>query len=168
MHLFREYMLVGGMPQSVVAYIESHGNFEKSGMEKRDILDLYRDDIKKAAKHYNSKVSAIFENIPTFLSTHEKKIVLNTIDTNGVFSRYDEPLFWLDDSMVCNLCYRCNEGMLYENVIAQMLASLGRKLYFTPSTIPRNIATSARIHFGVTCTFLFLSVVALNVEFFQL
>lgn len=134
------------MPQSVVAYIESHGNFEKSGMEKRDILDLYRDDIKKAAKHYNSKVSAIFENIPTFLSTHEKKIVLNTIDTNGVFSRYDEPLFWLDDSMVCNLCYRCNEGMLYENVIAQMLASLGRKLYFYTQYNPqkhRNVSPNS-------------------------
>ena len=182
MHLFREYMLVGGMPQSVIAYIESHGDFEKSDIEKRDILDLYRDDIKKAAKRYNSKVSAIFENIPAFLSTHEKKIVLSEIDKNGVFSRYDEPLFWLDDSMICNLCYRCNdpcvgfalnknesavkcymgdtgllislafseneissnqlyrsimngklalnEGMIYENIIAQMLTALGRRLYF--------------------------------------
>ena len=40
MHLFREYMLVGGMPQSVVAYIESHGDFSASDIEKRDILDL--------------------------------------------------------------------------------------------------------------------------------
>ena len=181
MHLFREYMLVGGMPQSVVAYIESHGDFGASDIEKRDILDLYRDDIKKAAKRYNSKVSAIFENVPAFLSTHEKKIVLSEIDKNGIFSRYDEPLFWLDDSMICNLCYRCNdpcvgfalnknesavkcymgdtgllvslafseneissqqlyrsimngkislnEGMLYENAIAQMLTALGKKLY---------------------------------------
>ena len=182
MHLFREYMLVGGMPQSVVAYIESHGDFGASDIEKRDILDLYRDDIKKVAKRYNSKVSAIFENVPAFLSTHEKKIVLSEIDKNGIFSRYDEPLFWLDDSMICNLCYRCNdpcvgfalnknesavkcymddtgllvslafseneissqqlyrsimngkislnEGMLYENAIAQMLTALGKKLYF--------------------------------------
>ena len=182
MHLFREYMLVGGMPQSIVAYAESHGDFEKSDIEKRDILNLYRDDIKKSAKRYNSKVSAVFENVPAFLSTHEKKIVLSEIDTNGVFNRYDEPLFWLDDSMICNLCYRCNdpcvgfalnknesavkcymgdtgllvslafseneissqqlyraimdgkislnEGMLYENAIAQMLTALGRRLYF--------------------------------------
>lgn len=182
MHLFREYMLVGGMPQSLLAYIESHGDFEKSDLEKRDILDLYRDDIKKSAKRYNSKVSAIFENIPAFLSTHEKKIVLQEIDKNGIFSRYDESLFWLEDSMICNLCYRCNdpcvgfalnknessvkcymgdtgllvslafseneissqqlyrsimngklslnEGMLYENVISQMLTVQGRKLYF--------------------------------------
>ncbi len=182
MHLFREYMLVGGMPQSVVAYVESHGDFSASDVEKRDILDLYRDDIKKAAKRYNSKVSAIFENVPAFLSTHEKKIVLSEIASNGVFSRYDKPLFWLGDSMICNLCYRCNdpnvgfalnknesavkcymgdtgllislafneneisnqklykaimdgklslnEGMIYENAIAQMLTALGRKLFF--------------------------------------
>ena len=182
MHLFREYILVGGMPQSVVAYIESHSDFSASDIEKRDILDLYRDDIKKAAKRYNSKVSAIFDNIPAFLSTHEKKIVLSEIDKNGVFSRYDEPIFWLGDSMICNLCYRCNdpnvgfalnkndsavkcymgdtgllislafseneianqklyksimdgklslnEGMIYENAIAQMFTSLGRKLFF--------------------------------------
>ncbi|MCR5517102.1 MAG: hypothetical protein K6F17_00855 [Lachnospiraceae bacterium] len=57
---------------------------------KRDILDLYEDDIKKSAKKYKSKVSAIF-------------------DINGSFDRYDEPLFWLGDSMICNLCYKCND-----------------------------------------------------------
>ncbi len=199
MHLFREYMLVGGMPQSVVAYIESHGDFSASDVEKRDILDLYRDDIKKSAKRYNSKVSAIFENIPAFLSTHEKKIVLSEIDKNGVFSRYDEPLFWLGDSMICNLCYRCNdpnvgfalnkndsavkcymgdtgllislafseneianqklykaimdgklslnEGMIYENVIAQMLTVLGRKLFFYTQYNPEKHRNDIEIDF---------------------
>lgn len=84
MRLFREYMLVGGMPQSVDAYIDGAKDFAASDVEKRDILSLYRDDIKKAAKRYNSKVSAIF-------------------------SKYDAPFFWLDDSMICNLCYKCND-----------------------------------------------------------
>lgn len=55
------------------------------------------------------KVSAIFENIPGYLSTHEKKIVLNEIEPGATFDRYDEPLFWLDDSMICNLGYKCND-----------------------------------------------------------
>ncbi|MBQ0052432.1 MAG: ATP-binding protein [Treponema sp.] len=109
MHVFREYMLVGGMPKSIVAYLENSLDFEKSDIEKRDILNLYRDDIKKAARRYNSKVSALFENIPAYLSTHEKKVVLSKIDEGAVFDRYDEPLFWLDDSMICNLCYKCND-----------------------------------------------------------
>lgn len=109
MHLFKEYMLVGGMPQAVVAYAESGRDFVLADIEKRDILNLYRDDIKKAAKRYNSKVSALFENIPAYLSTHEKKIVLSEIDPGATFDRYDDPLFWLDDSMICNLCYKCND-----------------------------------------------------------
>jgi len=182
MHLFKEYMLVGGMPQSIVAYIEGNRDFYASDVEKRDILDLYRDDIRKAARQYSSKVSALFENLPGYLSTHEKKIVLSHIDEDGRYSKYDEPLFWLDDSMICNLCYKCNDpnvgfslnkndtavkcylgdtgllvslafseneisdqqlyktimkdrlslnkGMLYENMIAQMITATGRKLYF--------------------------------------
>ena len=182
MRLIREYMLVGGMPQSIVAYIDGNRDFFASDVEKRDILDLYRDDIHKAARRYSSKVSALFENLPGYLSTHEKKIVLSQIDEDGRYSKYDEPLFWLDDSMICNLCYKCNdpnvgfslskndaavkcylgdtgllvslafseneisdqqlyqaimrgrlslnEGMLYENMIAQMITATGRKLYF--------------------------------------
>lgn len=109
MHLFKEYMLVGGMPQAVVAFVENGRDFFAADVEKRDILDLYRDDIKKAAKRYNSRVSALFENVPAYLSTHEKKVVLKAIEEGATFDRYDEPLFWLDDSMICNLCYKCND-----------------------------------------------------------
>lgn len=182
MHLFKEYMLVGGMPQAVVAFAKNGRDFSAADIVKRDILGLYRDDIKKAARRYNSKVSALFENIPAYLSTHEKKVVLSELEKDARFDRYDEPLFWLDDSMICNLCYKCNdpnvgfalnknnsavkcymgdtgllvslafsenelmeeqlyrqimndrlslnEGMIYENVIAQMIAAKGRKLYF--------------------------------------
>lgn len=182
MHLFKEYMLVGGMPQAIVAFAKNGRDFAAADIEKRDILGLYRDDIKKAAKRYNSRVSALFENIPAYLSTHEKKIVLRDIEEGATFDRYDDPLFWLDDSMICNLCYKCNdpnvgfalnrndsavkcymgdtgllislafseneimdqqlykqimdgklslnEGMIYENVISQMISAKGRKLYF--------------------------------------
>ena len=182
MRLFREYMLVGGMPQSIVAYKENGLDFYASDVEKRDILDLYRDDIKKASKKYNSRVSALFENIPGYLSRHEKKISLRQVDAGATYSQYDEPLFWLDDSMICNLCYKCsdpnvgfalnkndasvkcymgdtgllvslafseneisdqqlykaimngkiglNQGMIFENIIAQMITAKGRKLYF--------------------------------------
>lgn len=182
MHLFKEYILVGGMPQAVVAFKKNGRDFAAADIEKRDILELYKDDIKKAAKRYNSRVSAIFENIPAYLSTHEKRIVLSQIEEGAVFDRYEDPLFWLDDSMICNLCYKCNdpnvglalnknesyvkcymgdtgllvshafseneimdgqlykqimngklslnEGMLYENVISQMITAMGKKLYF--------------------------------------
>lgn len=109
MHLFKEYMLVGGMPQAIVAFASNGRDFASADIEKRDILNLYRDDIKKAAKKYSSKVSALFENIPGYLSSHEKRVVLSEISKDGRFTAYNEPLFWLDDSMICNLCYKCND-----------------------------------------------------------
>jgi len=108
MRLFEEYIIVGGMPQSVVAFFENGRDFYQAYEEKQKILELYRDDIRKASKKYNSKVSALFENIPAYLSTHEKKVVLRKIKGNS-FSEYDEPIFWLGDSMMCNLCYKCTD-----------------------------------------------------------
>ena len=108
-HLVREYMLVGGMPQAVVAFLENGRDFYAADKEKRQILNLYRNDIRKAARRYKSKVSALFEFIPGYLSTHEKKVVLSKLESNGSFDAYDDPLFWLGDSMMCSLCYRCTD-----------------------------------------------------------
>lgn len=107
--LIREYMLVGGMPQAVVSYFENGKDFAAADASKRRILDLYEDDIKKAANRYRFRVAALFDGLPGFLSTHEKKVVLRQIEVGGTFSKYDDPLFWLGDSMICNLCYRCTD-----------------------------------------------------------
>lgn len=109
MHLFKEYLLVGGMPQAIVAFANNSRDFQAADIEKRDIIELYRNDIRKISRKYNSKVSALFENIPAYLSTHEKRVVLNSIENGATFDKYDEPLFWLEDSMICNLCYKCND-----------------------------------------------------------
>ncbi len=107
--LVREYILVGGMPQSIVAYLENAGDFFASDQAKRQILTLYRNDIQKISTRYRSKVAALFDYLPGYLSTHEKKVVLKKVDEHGEFNRYDDPLFWLGDSMICNLCYRCSD-----------------------------------------------------------
>ena len=42
MHLFKEYMLVGGMPQAVVAFAKNGRDFAAADIEKRDIIELYQ------------------------------------------------------------------------------------------------------------------------------
>lgn len=108
-YAFNEYILVGGMPQSVDAYVSNQRNFEKAHIEKKRIIELYKDDIKKSANKYMSKASSIFKNIPSYLSKHDKKISFNNLNPGTRYSIYDEPLFWLEDSMICNLCYKCND-----------------------------------------------------------
>lgn len=182
MLLFKQYLLVGGMPKAVDEFLERQKNFGAADVEKRDILELYRGDIMKIKAQYRAKVLAIFDQIPGLLSKHEKRVVFNRIAEGSLAEQYQETFFWLSDSMVCNECRRTNdpnvglslnesdsyikcylgdtgllvshafdenelledevykqilagklglnEGMLYENMIAQMLTANGHRLFF--------------------------------------
>lgn len=181
MDLFRLYMVVGGMPQSVLRYVETQ-DFRKVEAVKRQILTLYRNDIHKYADNAETKVTAIFDEIPGQLQKHEKKFRLSAISSSARMRDYDDAFFWLNDARIVNCCYnttepslglrlnesrttlKCymadtgllishafnekgsvpmeiyqklilgkletNEGMLVENIVAQMLASSGHKLFF--------------------------------------
>ena len=181
MELFRTYMIVGGMPQAVQAFVE-HKDFDKVDSIKRGILQVYTNDISKYAAGLEHKVKSIFEQIPAQLQKHEKKFRLSALETGATYRDYDDSFFWLADAGIVNICYNCtapnvglrlnmerntlkcymgdtgllvshafdengkvpvelyqkmllnklevNEGMLVENIVAQMLAANGRKLYF--------------------------------------
>lgn len=181
MNDFRQYMLVGGMPQSVLAYVDGK-NFEASDEAKRRILQLYRNDVSKFASGYEEKVYAVLDGIPGQLSKKEKKYKLSSINKNARFRSYEDSFIWLSESMVVNVCFnatdpsvglalsadhatqKCymadtgllvtqtfmdrsftdnelyrailfdkldiNEGMIMENIVAQMLRQNGHKLYF--------------------------------------
>jgi predicted AAA+ superfamily ATPase len=104
MRLFREYMLVGGMPQSVDKYRET-GSFEDVDRVKRRILGLYRNDAARYAKGYEDKVLSIFDDIPAQLSRHEKKFRIAALGKNARAREHEEALFWLQDAKVVNICY---------------------------------------------------------------
>ena len=78
MKLFRQYLLIGGMPQAVIEYLNTN-DYTKVDRIKRDILKLYKNDISKYAKGYEHKVLSIFDEIPSQLSKHEKKVYVEFI-----------------------------------------------------------------------------------------
>ena len=181
MTLFREYVIIGGMPQVVKEYIES-GDFETADLVKRDILTLYREDIQKYASGYEKKVESIFDEIPAQLSKHEKKFTLSSLGKGSRFRDFENSFLWLQDSMIANVCFNStepniglklnrdnssykvymgdtgllishafdengivseeiykkllfgklevNEGMIFENIVSQMLVANGHNLYF--------------------------------------
>lgn len=181
MNVFKQYMLVGGMPQAVLAYLPDR-DFEKADRVKRNILTLYREDVAKFAVGYEDKVFAVFDGIPSQLSKKEKKFKVSDLKKDARFRTYKDAFVWLGEAMIVNNCYnvtdpaiglalsaeestfKCymadtgllvtlafsdmpyaknelyravlfdklgiNEGMLAENVVAQMLRCKGRKLYF--------------------------------------
>ena len=172
---FRTYMIVGGMPQAVLKYIET-----------RDSEEVDR-------------VKSIFDELPAQLQKQEKKFRLSALEPNAAYRDYDDAFFWLSDAGIVNICYNCtapniglrlnmerntlkcymadtgllfshafdekgrvpneiyqkiihdkleiNEGMLVENIVAQMLTASGHKLYFYSNSSRENAEDRMEIDF---------------------
>ena len=198
MDYFRQYLIVGGMPQVVHAYAENR-QFTSIERIKQNILDLYRNDIGKHAKGYQAKVESVFDEIPEQLHKHDKRFVLSALKDNARFRDYESSFLWLVDAMMVNICYnsteptiglkmrkdkmtfKCymgdtgllishafdengavsnelyqkllkdklevNEGMIMENIVAQMLTAAGHKLYFFSSYSKENADDRMEIDF---------------------
>lgn len=195
---FRTYMIVGGMPQAILKYIETH-DFEEVDRVKRSILKVYKNDISKYASNVEHKVKSIFDELPAQLQKQEKKFRLSALEPGAAYRDYDDAFFWLSDAGIVNICYNCtapniglrlnmerntlkcymadtgllfshafdekghvpnevyqkiihdkleiNEGMLVENIVAQMLTASGHKLYFYSNSNRDNAEERMEIDF---------------------
>ncbi len=198
MDYFKEYLIVGGMPQAVEIYSQTR-DFEMVDEIKRDILTLYRQDIRKYGEEVALKAEKIFDEIPSQLQKHEKKFNLASVDVNARYREYYGAFYWLDDAGLINIAYnttepniglnlnkdsnsfKCymfdtglllsmafdekgivseeiykkilfdkltfNEGMMIENIVAQMLVNAKRKLYFFSRTDRDNSEDTMEIDF---------------------
>ena len=176
---FRLYMLVGGMPQAIEAYLETN-NFSMVDLAKRNVLRIYQDDFQKLDP--TGRLETLFMEIPSQLSLTSNRYkpyaVLGDVDDDKLMelmkdledsktvlfsyhsndpnvgmsltkdiSKYkifcaDTGLFvtlaFWDKDYTENLVYQkllndklsTNLGYIYENVIAQTLATLGNKLFY--------------------------------------
>ena len=108
MHRFREYLLVGGMPQAVEKYHETH-NLGEVDIVKRSILRLYHNDIAKFAGRDAAKVRRVFDGIPGQLSKKEKKYSLASLEKNARYRKYEDAFLWLADAKVANIAYNATD-----------------------------------------------------------
>lgn len=108
MDLFRQYLIVGGMPQAVERYVATHF-FQEADEAKRDILGLYAKSISQYAKGYANKVKAVFDNIPAELQRHERRFKLSNVAKGARYRSYETSFLWLKDSMIVNMCNGVSE-----------------------------------------------------------
>lgn len=179
MRNFRLYLLVGGMPQAVEAYLETN-NFSMVDLAKRGVIRIYQDDFQKLDP--TGRLETLFMNIPSQLSQTNNRFkpyaVLGDVDEDKLMeflkdledskttlfayhsndpnvgmsltkdiSKYkifcaDTGLFvtlaFWDKDYTENVIYQkllndklsTNLGYVYENMIAQMLATSGNKLFY--------------------------------------
>lgn len=103
--LFRSYAVVGGMPQVVQTYVDTH-DIGLVIENQRSILDQYRLDISQYAEGSDKiKIKAIFDSIPSQLNDKNRRFFLNRIDENGRQNRYANSFMWLSDAGVALPCY---------------------------------------------------------------
>ncbi|MBQ6449279.1 ATP-binding protein [bacterium] len=105
---WREYLIVGGMPESIATYIQTR-DFVAVDAIKRDIIGLYRDDIRKFAAGLNLKAERFFDDIPGQLNSLDKKFTWTSLGDNARFRDYESALVWLDDAKLINPCYNTFE-----------------------------------------------------------
>lgn len=108
MDYFKEYLIVGGMPQAVKEYANSR-DFAKVDKIKRNILNLYREDIRKYTDNLNLKVEMIFDTIPSQLQKHEKKFNFSDLEENARYRNFEGAFYWLEDARLINIVYNTTE-----------------------------------------------------------
>ncbi len=175
LNLFKEYIVVGGMPRVVDDFVQNH-NFANVLKIQKAIISDYEDDIAKYAEgNEKSKARACFLSIPKHLSKDYKKFRYSLVTPSGSSRKYSGSLMWLYDAGIINFCYNLEipqlplegnsrsdvfkvymrdtglliamldegtgediidgnlgiyKGAIYENIIADILAKKGKKLYY--------------------------------------
>ena len=97
MERYRQYLIVGGMPEVVATYL-SNEDFNKTITNQKDILTGYRNDISKYAGKDKLLVKSIFDAIPGQLSKQDKRFVLASIEKNASLRKYGAPTQWIVDA----------------------------------------------------------------------
>lgn len=107
--LFYSYIVVGGMPDVVQTYVDTH-DIAQVIARQTEILELYRLDIAQYAEGNDKiKIRAIFDSIPSQLNDKKRRFVLSALDPNGRQLRYADSFNWLADAGVALPCYNVEE-----------------------------------------------------------
>ena len=175
LELFKEYIVVGGMPRVVNEFVNTH-NFANVLKIQKGIIEDYKDDIAKYAKDSEkAKVRACFLSIPKHLSKDYKKFRYGYVEPRATAKKFQGSLMWLYDAGIINFCHNLSipelplegnarsdifkvymrdtgllmsmlddgsqediidgnlgiyKGAIYENIIADIFAKSGKKLYY--------------------------------------
>ena len=96
MDLFRKYLLAGGMPDAVNAYIQEKNIFMVREIQ-REIHDYYAADASKYDEERRLKIRRIYDLIPSNLENKKKRVVAQRIENKKgkTFADYEDEFEYL-------------------------------------------------------------------------
>lgn len=103
--LLLQYVIVGGMPEAVNAFLEQR-NFTEVQRIQHSIIQTYKGDMVKYAIPENKvRIRECFESIPSQLARENKKFTYSLIQPKGRASQYAGALQWIEDAGIIRRCY---------------------------------------------------------------
>lgn len=111
MQLFRLYMITGGMPAVVQAYIDTN-NIQNVLAVQKSILQMYRKDISQYDPQNKLYIEDIFDLIPSELNSQNKRFILKRLNENLKFNRYEDSFIWLREAGVALPTYNIESPTL--------------------------------------------------------
>ncbi|MDO4797422.1 MAG: ATP-binding protein [Coriobacteriales bacterium] len=96
--LFRRYLVVGGMPEAVQAFLNTQGDLGAVRERQEDLVALYEDDIAKHAGRRALQVRAIFDALPGQIGKKNKRFLLNALKQDNRFAEFANDFAWLTDA----------------------------------------------------------------------
>lgn len=112
LELFRDYVIIGGMPEVVDTYIKNKNFSGTLGIQKQLLKD-YEEDITKYVEGLDkAKVKAVYNHISTFLAKENKRFQITKIARNARNRDYIGCVEWLADAGIINVCYCMNQPEL--------------------------------------------------------
>lgn len=103
--LFRDYMVVGGMPEVVATYVRQNNFSGTLSLQKQLLLD-YEEDISKYAIGFEkARILGVYRHISTFLAKENKKFQVTKLASGARNREYIGAVEWLSNAGIVNVCY---------------------------------------------------------------
>ena len=97
--LFRLYLIVGGMPEVVQKYVETH-NLREVQDTQEQIIRQYREDISKYDLGNKLYIKEVFDRIPSEINSKNKRFILKETNQKKRFEQYKNTFLWLKNAGV--------------------------------------------------------------------
>ncbi|MCL2751970.1 MAG: DUF4143 domain-containing protein [Firmicutes bacterium] len=104
MKAYQEYLIVGGMPAAVKAFIENDDFVETLKMQN-SILNSYRDDLSKYAGKEKILVKKMFDAIPAQLNKKNKRFILADLEKGTTAKKYENAFMWMTEAGITYNCF---------------------------------------------------------------
>ena len=104
MQKFRRYLAIGGMPKVLSVFLTTNSYYEAE-LIKKDILSLYKDDLRKHDMKYNTSCEIIFDAIPYQLSKESTRFFVSSVTKDKRAEQLEKTLFDLEDYKLVNIVY---------------------------------------------------------------